>query len=839
MKLLACSIVAMCSFLLVDQVQAQSGKVLLLDGSTAYMSVADHADIDVDPGENITITCWVQTTSVINNGRIIAKRTAPSGSNLGYEFYSNSTGYFATNLRHSGSNVAPNTFSTAKINDNTWHHLAMVVDATGTKTVKNYIDGVLVGTGPNGTNTFAGTETFANAVALLIGKANDNTLYWPGKIDDVRFWSKAFTATEVQADRSMIVNGPVTNLLAAWNFENVTGTDVPDVSGNNHPGTLSGNAAVVNLVSDMQYASTALYQTELPVGKGETNQRILAVNVITSGVNNAIALTSLSCTLNGTTDLADLSQIKIYYTGNSNRFTTAVLFATVAAGTGTITANGTQTLAEGNNYFWIAVDVGQNAVEGNVIDATCESITVGGTTYTPAVKTVAGTRTILLAHKLLFSGGDAGAANYRIPAITTAKDGSLIVAVDKRINGAGDLPADIDVVIRRSTDNGQTWSTAVTIADLGGAGASDPALVVDKASGKIICLFATDKGLFGSTATDPIRIRMCTSMDHGVTWSAPVDITNQLYGAGCSNPVTKNWAAAWVASGAAHQLRNGRIVAAVGVRQTSGNQIDNFMIYSDDAGVTWQPSTGMAEQNGDEAKIVELNNGNLLMSIRNPGVRRMNVSADKGLTWGTAYNQTDLIEPNCDGDIIRYTSTLDGYDKNRLLHTIPSNSSSRKNVSVLISYDEGATWPVNKTIYPGASAYSSITILPDGTLGMFYENGEYETYQMYFVRFSLKWLTNNTDNYTPAVTTAVTNRLNDERVNVFPNPAGSFVRINKAGYRQVKIALVNSTGQQYPVTMNHYTDYVTVDTRQVPAGVYWLQVFTMDKQIAVRRLIIQ
>jgi hypothetical protein len=199
MKLLACSIVAMCSFLFINQVKAQSGKVLLLDGSTAYMSVADHADIDVDPGENITFTCWVQTTSVINNGRIIAKRTAPSGSNLGYEFYSNSTGYFATNLRHSGSNVAPNTFSTAKINDNTWHHLAMVVDATGTKTVKNYIDGVLVGTGPNGTNTFAGTESFGNAVALLIGKANDNTLYWPGKIDDVRFWSKAFTATEVQA----------------------------------------------------------------------------------------------------------------------------------------------------------------------------------------------------------------------------------------------------------------------------------------------------------------------------------------------------------------------------------------------------------------------------------------------------------------------------------------------------------------------------------------------------------------------------------------------------------------------------------------------------------------
>lgn len=839
MKLLACCIVTAISFSFINLVQAQSGKVLLLDGSTAYMSVADHADVDIDAGENMTITCWIQTTSVVNNGRIIAKRTAPSGSNLGYEFYSNSTGYFATNLRHSGSNVAPNTFSTVKINDNAWHHLAMVVDAAGSKTVKNYIDGVLVGTGPNGTNTFAGTETFANAVALFFGKANDNTLYWPGKIDDVRIWNKAFTAAEVQADKSAVVNGPTTNLLAAWNFENVTGTDVPDISGNNHPGTLFGNATVVNLVSDMQFASAALYQTELPVGKGEANQRIIAVNVVTSGVNNPVALTSLSCTLDGTTNIADISQLKIYYTGSSNRFTTANLFATVAAGAGTITVNGTQTLAEGNNYFWIAADITSNAKEGNVIDATCESLTVGGTVYTPANKTVAGARTILLAHKLLFSGADAGAANYRIPAITTAKDGSLIVAVDKRINGSGDLPANIDVVIRRSTDNGLTWSNAVTIADLGTAGASDPALVVDKASGKIICLFATDKGLFGSTPTDPIRIRMCTSMDHGVTWSAPVDLTDQLYGAGCSNPVTKNWYAAWVASGAAHQLRNGRIVAAVGVRQTSVNQIDNFMIYSDDAGVTWQPSTGIAEQSGDEAKIVELNNGNLLMSIRNPGVRRMNTSTDKGLTWGTAYNQTDLIEPNCDGDIIRYTSTLDGYDKNRLLHTIPSNSSSRKNVSVLISYDEGATWTVNKTIYPGASAYSSITVLPDGTLGMFYENGEYETYQMYFVRFSLQWLANGADVYTAAVTTAVTNRFDDKRVNVFPNPASSVVTVTKADHQQVKIELINVAGQKVPVTMRNSTGHVTVDTQHVPAGVYWLQVFAMNKQVAVRKLVIQ
>jgi hypothetical protein len=523
---------------------------------------------------------------------------------------------------------------------------------------------------------------------------------------------------------------------------------VPDVSGNNHPGTLNGNATILAFNNNMAYQATTLSQTELPAGKGDANQRIIAVNVLTSGPDNPINLTGLNFTMNGTSNIADVSSIKIYYTGSSNRFNTGSLFSTLAPAAGTIAATGTQALLEGNNYFWIAYDVVPGAAEGNFLDANCVSVTVGGNLQTLSTTTVAGSRTILLAHQLLYSAGDYGSANYRIPAIVTAADGSLVTAADKRINGSADLPANIDIIVRRSTDNGQTWAAPVVIADLGAAGASDPALVVDKTTGKIICLFATNNGVFASTPANPIRIQYCSSMDNGITWSALTDITSQIYG-------PTGWYAAWVASGRAHQLRNGRIVAAVGVRQTAGTQLDNFMIYSDDGGITWSPSTGIAEANGDEAKIVELNNGQIMMSIRNPGTRRMNISANQGASWGTAYNQTDITDPNCDGDFIRYTSTLDGYDKNRLVHTIPF-AGTRRNVSVLVSYDEGTSWTVNKTIYPGASAYSSITILPDGTMGMFYENGEYETYQLYFARFSLNWLSNGADTYLPAVALPLT-----------------------------------------------------------------------------------
>ena len=221
------------------------------------------------------------------------------------------------------------------------------------------------------------------------------------------------------------------------------------------------------------------------------------------------------------------------------------------------------------------------------------------------------------------------------------------------------------------------------------------------------------------------------------------------------------------------------------------------MITSADHGVTWTASTGRAEQDGDEAKVVELNNGNIMMSIRNSGTRRFNISTDKGATWGTAYNQASITDPNCDGDFIRYTSTLDGYDKNRLLHSIPF-AGSRKNVSVQLSTDEGTTWGAPKTIFSGASAYSSLTILPDGTIGIYYENGENSTYQMYFVRFSLNWLTNGADTFIPAnnpslgLETEENTTSKEQKFSVIlePNPIDDLVKLkvnNAKGTVSIKI----------------------------------------------------
>jgi hypothetical protein len=816
---------------------SQRGKVLSLDGTSGYMVVADKPELNINTGQGFSITCWVNTPDFLK--RIISKRV--SGGGAGYEFIDNSSpgGQFGVNLRSTTLVNAGPPFGTSNIANVSWHHLAMVVNAADS-TCRIYVDGVQQ---QMSVNASIGSGSFANTVNLFFGTTASLTSFMNVQMDDIRIWSTALSANAVQSDMTTVVSGTEASLVAAWDFENVAGATVPDITtGNNHPGTLNGGASISTLPA-MQYSSTTLAQTQLPAGRGDTAQRIIAVNVTTTGSANPISLTSLSLTMAGTTNIADVTKVKIYYTGSNSRFNTNTLFATAVPSSGTITANGGQTLTGGSNYFWIAYDLSATATEGNQLDATCESIAVGGAVvnFTPPNNAVPGSRTVLLAHKLLFSPGDFGSANYRIPAIITAADGSLVTVTDKRWNGSGDLSAKIDPVVRRSTDNGQTWSAPVTIANFGAAGgAGDACLVLDKIKnpGTLICVFAANRGFFASTPGNPINIQYCKSTDNGITWTAPTDITSQVYGSLCSNSFTQTWNAAFVASGRMHQLRSGRIAAVLAVRQTSAGTVDNFMIYSDDGGTTWAASTADPATHGiaaagqaNEAKLVELNNGNLMMSTRHPGSRLISNSGDVGATWGSASSQPQLVEPGCNGDFIRYTSTKDGFNKDRLLHSIPYNSATRQNVSVLVSYDEGASWPVQKTIFPLASAYSSLTVLNDGTIGMYYENGENgDIYNMYFARFSLSWLTNGADTYilpngnvpptvsiaSPAnnATFAAGSNINISATAGSPNAGGS---IKQVDFYQGTTLLGTDTTPPYNLTWSN-----------VAAGVYSLTAKATD-----------
>ena len=343
---------------------------------------------------------------------------------------------------------------------------------------------------------------------------------------------------------------------------------------------------------------------------------------------------------------------------------------------------------------------------------------------------------------VLFSPGDAGSKYYRIPALVTAADGTLVAVADKRINSLWDLPNDIDVVCRRSSDLGRPWSEAIVVAGAETTvGYGDPAVVVDRRTGKMLCLMASGSGFWQSSAEDCQKLMLSVSSDNGLSWSAPRDITPQIYGPDCADEERSRWYGAFISSGNALQLSSGRIMAVLVTRTkpVRGDSISCYAIYSDDGGEQWSVSQVPGDRCGDEAKLVELENGDVLMSIRNPkhGYRRFSISHDQGVTWGETYFQEDLVEPACNGDLIRYRFA----GRSFLLHSLPNDWDFRKNVSIIASYDEGKNWSVKRSLVPEVSGYSSLAQLPDGTVGCFVEEGDFEKgFVLSFYRFSLDWL---------------------------------------------------------------------------------------------------
>ena len=141
---------------------------------------------------------------------------------------------------------------------------------------------------------------------------------------------------------------------------------------------------------------------------------------------------------------------------------------------------------------------------------------------------------------------------------------------------------------------------------------------------------------------------------------------------------------------------------------------------------------------------MELADGTWMINSRvhNKGLRIIHTSKDEGKTWHTK-EEPQLIDPGNNASFIRYTSTTDGYDKNRILFSNSNDKKERRNLTVRISYDEGKTWSKGKTIYAGSAAYSSMTILKNGDIGLLFEKEGYT--ENVFVSFSLEWLTDGKD----------------------------------------------------------------------------------------------
>ena len=367
----------------------------------------------------------------------------------------------------------------------------------------------------------------------------------------------------------------------------------------------------------------------------------------------------------------------------------------------------------------------------------------------------------------LFTVGETGYKIYHIPGIVVTAKGSILTWCEARKKG-GDWD-DINILMRRSTDDGKTFSEAKSIVDVPGPKEknpfslrmknvdpkdvtyNNPVMIADK-DGTVHMLFCLEY----------MRCFYQKSTDDGLTWSTPVEITQTF------EAFHKDYDWKVLATGPDHsiQLKNGRLVVPVWMSTGAGGNAHRpsvtATIYSDDQGKTWKAgdiAVPCTDEwiNPNETVAIELADGSVMLNCRSESKahrRLITVSKDGATGWSTPKFDEALLEPICMGSIVRYS-----LDKPTILfcnpdnltvskgEPVPGKNRDRKNVSVKVSYDEGQTWALNKSIEPGPSMYSDIGVSQAGTILCFYGRsgesngvGHFAGGRLTLARFNMEWL---------------------------------------------------------------------------------------------------
>jgi len=353
--------------------------------------------------------------------------------------------------------------------------------------------------------------------------------------------------------------------------------------------------------------------------------------------------------------------------------------------------------------------------------------------------------------KPLYVSGEDGYHTYRIPSLITTKAGSLLAFAEGRKSSSSDS-GDIDMLVKRSTDGGRTWSEQSAVWDDGDNTCGNACPVIDQRTGRIVLLTTWNRGedggkdLHAGTGKGTRRVFVLTSDDDGQSWSEPREIT--------SSAKADDWW--WYATGpgVGIQLRRGPHAGRLVIPANHSSAADGYAahtIYSDDGGESWKRSGPIAPA-CNESQVVELADGRLMMNMRSQsftneertGYRSIAFSSDGGASWSASEFDKHLGDPAVQASLLRYSWPDEG--KDRLLFSNPSppirpERGKRIDLTVRSSPDGGETWPWAKLIHAGPAAYSSLTRLPDGSIGLLYEGGvESARETLTFARFSLEWL---------------------------------------------------------------------------------------------------
>jgi sialidase-1 len=504
---------------------------------------------------------------------------------------------------------------------------------------------------------------------------------------------------------------------------------------------------------------------QVPILLQKKDNPVLRIHLQNGSTGNLQLTDMLFCTA-GSTDWKDIKQFSLYYTGaDSGMRNLGSVDKIQLVGNGTKTGEkllikGAQSLTPGDHYFWLSLELNKgvpltHVITVNAINAVLSSKTInieGATKFKQRIGIA------------LRQHNQDSVHTYRIPGLSTARDGSLLAVYDVRRESARDLQGNIDIGVSRSTDGGNTWlpmQIAIDMGTWGGLpekfnGVSDANVLVDKNAGTIFIAGLWMHGVLnedgswiqGLTDTSTnwnhqwrdkgsqpgfdekhtAQFMIVKSEDNGRTWSRPVNITQQ-----CK---MKEWWLWAPAPGAGITLHNGTLVFPTQGRDKSGKAFSNIT-YSQDGGATWHTSNLASTESTTENMAVELSDGSIMLNMRcnknkkdtgDTNGRIIAITHNLGEDWTEhPTSRGALHEPVCMASLLRHEYVVKGKMRSILLFANPDSKTLRHHMTIKVSYDDGATWQTNKKVLLDewkSRGYSCMTSIDAETIGIVYESSQ-------------------------------------------------------------------------------------------------------------------
>lgn len=400
----------------------------------------------------------------------------------------------------------------------------------------------------------------------------------------------------------------------------------------------------------------------------------------------------------------------------------------------TVKLEGNQKLFPGYNFFWVSIEMKPSASLHTKVCAQISQIEADGKSI--PVKDMSKGKVVRRMGVGVRHAGDDGSAAFRIPGLVTTNKGTLLGVYDVRYNSSVDLQEHIDIGLSRSTDGGKTWEKMrlpLSFGEYDGLpaaqnGVGDPSILVDTKTNTVWIVAAWTHGMGNQRAwwsshpgmdlNHTAQLVMAKSTDDGKTWSAPINVTEQV-----KQP---EWYFLLQGPGRGITMQDGTLVFPI--QYIDKTRIPNAgIMYSKDRGSTWHIHNH-ARTNTTEAQVAEVEPGTLMLNMRDNrgGSRAVYTTTDLGKTWKEhESSRTALIEPVCMASLISVKAKDNALGKDLLIFSNPNSTSERKDMTIKISTDGGKTWSAEHQLLLDEGynwGYSCLTMIDKETIGILYES---------------------------------------------------------------------------------------------------------------------